>query len=234
MFLINKNSVVDISTNDSYCFHTEQVQAEYVRNNGPAEISIIEYVRDKYVIEDKAVIDIGAHCGFYTFELGKKAQHVHAFECSKKTFCYLCANVALHNLENKTSVYNIALSNVSGTCTFYNRTEDGGSDGIMDLPLTNYRDKYTVEQQTLDYYNLTNIGFIKIDVEGNEEKVIQGAITTIKNNNFPPLLFESWDKPEIYYINMRTRLFRIIKMLGYTITPIFGRTDMFIAEKVII
>jgi hypothetical protein len=37
-----------------------------------------------------------------------------------------------------------------------------------------------VETKRLDDYNLENVGFIKIDVEGHELKVINGAMRTIK------------------------------------------------------
>ena len=41
-----------------------------------------------------------------------------------------------------------------------------------------------VPVKTLDSFNLKNIGFIKIDVEGFEEKVIRGGLLTIISNNY--------------------------------------------------
>ena len=36
---------------------------------------------------------------------------------------------------------------------------------------------------------------MKIDVEGLEKDVLEGAVETLKKNNYPRILFESW-RPE--------------------------------------
>ena len=65
--------------------------------------------------------------------------------------------------------------------------------------------------KTLDSFNLTNINFIKIDVEGHEEFVLRGAVKTLANNNYPKILFESWSERQeqnnIPSIQIRKSLF---------------------------
>ena len=46
-----------------------------------------------------------------------------------------------------------------------------------------------VPLRTLDSYNLSNIGFIKIDVEGHELDVLRGAEVTLRRDQ-PNLLIE--------------------------------------------
>lgn len=47
--------------------------------------------------------------------------------------------------------------------------------------------------RTLDSYNLSNVGFIKIDVEGHEMDVLHGAEATLRRNR-PNLLIEVEDR----------------------------------------
>ena len=49
--------------------------------------------------------------------------------------------------------------------------------------------RHEVETQPLDALDHTNIGFIKIDVEGHEEAVIEGATETLRRER-PALLIE--------------------------------------------
>lgn len=70
----------------------------------------------------------------------------------------------------------------------------------------------------LDELNLSNIGFIKIDVEGMEEKVLRGGVGTIVRNNYPPILFELWN---VGFYNMTQEkhdsLKNFLESLGYEI-----------------
>lgn len=80
---------------------------------------------------------------------------------------------------------------------------------------------------------MTNIGFIKLDVEGHEKEVLEGSVETIKRNNYPKILFESWDehyeKNNYPSIKLRKELFDFIKSLGYNIIKVGA--DMYLAER---
>lgn len=148
----------------------------------------------------------------------------------------MCANIALNNVDYKVTKYNCALSNESGTINFYIRdANDGGGNGISKFEYDNIHNTphITVQKNTLDSYNLTNIGFIKIDVEGHEKEVLEGSVETIKRNNYPKILFESWDehheKNNYPAIKLQKELFNFITSLGYKIIKI-GQ-DMYLAEK---
>lgn len=202
-------------------------------NTGLYERGYIQWVCDNFVKPDKAVIDIGAHIGMYTVEMGKIAERVHSFECSPKSFNYLCSNILIRNLSYKVTTYNTALSNYKGTTKYYIRDPlDGGGNGISNFEKDKNIPTIDVPVIQLDTYEFKNINFIKIDVEGHEEFVLRGALKTLENNNYPPILFESW--PERYTDvpakKIRDSLFNFIKYIGYDIIQVQGGTDdMFLA-----
>ena len=80
------------------------------------------------------------------------------------------------------------------------------------------------------YDDINNVGFIKIDVEGMEEKVLRGSIQIIKNNNYPPILFELWP---VGYHNMTEEkhqsLVNFFTELGYNIIWKYGQFDTHLA-----
>ena len=212
---------------DGTLFVPEARVAKDYFNSGIYERGYISWACENFVREGKEVIDIGAHIGMYTVEMGKVAKRVHSFECSPKSYNYLCSNILLRDLSYKVTTYNTALSNIRDP-------HDGGGNGISGFDKDIHTPTIDVPMVELDSFNLTNINFIKIDVEGHEEFVLRGAVKTIEANGYPPILFESW--PERYTDvpakEIKDSLFTFIKSLGYTITQVTGGTDdMFLATK---
>jgi hypothetical protein len=86
----------------------------------------------------------------------------------------------------------------------------------------------------LDSFGLKDIGFIKIDVEGFEKEVLLGALETLKENNYPKILFESWgdwkEREGVPARAIREDLFRFLESLNYKIIQISGATDMYLAS----
>lgn len=222
----------------TFFFGESRVAKDYA-TTGLYERTIIDWASAVFPKEDKACIDVGAHMGMYTVELAKKAKHVYGFECSPRSFNYYCANLALRDLNYKVTKYNVALGNpeeaAAKTIKYLIRDPlDGGGNGCskfdsdaanipsIDVPIT-----------TLDSYGLTNINFIKIDVEGHEKNVIQGAVKTIEENDYPKILFESWPERCTQYPakELREKLFEFIRSLEYKIVPVNGWDDMFLAER---
>ena len=213
-----------------------RVAKDYFRT-GLYERSYIKWAVENFADPTKNIIDIGAHIGMYTIAFGKKVNHIYSFECSPKSFNYFCANLLLHDLSYNVTKFNCALSDKEGNAKYFIRDPlDGGGNGISGFLQDERKNTPTIDcpTRTLDSFGLTNVNFIKIDVEGHEEFVLRGAVETLKNNGYPKILFESW--PERYEQvpakELRTSLFSFIESLGYSIVQIHGGTDdMFLAEK---
>ena len=161
------------------------------------ELTLIKKFTDK----SKEAIDIGVYRGVYSYELAKYFKFVHAFEPNPLIFPYLSKNLTkvIKNLK----LYDIALSDKSGEVNLRipNRTKSLFKKNVEELyklgcatihneNVFNKYHQFNVKKNKLD--NLIknkNIGFIKIDVEGHELEVINGARKLIKENK-PILLIE--------------------------------------------
>ena len=119
-------------------------------------------------------IDIGGHCGFWSFYLGINFKKVYAFEpvnifqeCFKKNIPHKNVElipIALGN-DNKFISMNIEMKN-SGATHISNEIDENNK----------------MELKKLDDYEFINIDFIKIDVEGFENQVVLGAKETLIRN----------------------------------------------------
>jgi len=218
---------------DRTLFFPEATIANDFANRGVYERNVMDWARDALLPEGSVFVDIGAHVGTYTLTMAPKASACVAFECTPKTYNYLCANLALHRLDTKADAHRVALGNTNGTTQLFIRNEDGGGNGC--LPFA--RDTATpieVPLRTLDSYGLKNVGLLKLDVEGLEKAVLEGAQETLRTNGYPKFLFESWgdDNPNVPARALRKELFDYIESTGYRVVPIRGARDLFLAEYV--
>jgi FkbM family methyltransferase len=200
------------------------------------EVSLIYRVIEEYSDPNKDFIDIGSHIGTYSWLLSPHFNYVHAFEPNKEIYNYLCGNIALRNQSHKINTYNLGISDKEDNLTFYMRSHDGGGSGFEDIDSNEpTQDIGKLPVKTLDSFNFNNIGFIKIDVEGHEKKVLLGAKETLEKNNYPPILFESWapgEHPEHnpqYVANLRKELFETLEGYGYIIKEWWP--EIFLAVK---
>lgn len=205
---------------------SNEISDEYVlaQDNTPYchEAScIMKILQNEYNYFDfsKRLIDIGAWAGIYSFKL--PFESVYAFEPSKLIYQFLNINLMLHDEQRffRSKTYNVALSDKIEEIEFdgFNNSYTFSNHELMD--------EINIEKimtHTLDEYNCENVGLIKVDVEGMDEKVLRGGLGTIIRNNYPPILFELWplvmenDGYNIYK-EKQNSMISFLKNLGYDI-----------------
>tara|TARA_R100000734_G_scaffold1076_1_gene1138 strand:- start:1625 stop:2317 length:693 start_codon:yes stop_codon:yes gene_type:complete len=139
--------------------------------------------------DNMIAIDIGAYIGTHTLPMSKFCEKVYAFEANTIIASYLLTNKIKNNIDNVT-VFAAALSNKNDTSTFYKR-DDGTSR------ISNSREikgtKETLYTHTLSEFilpqDVERIKLIKIDVEGHEFEVLEGAKEIIEKSR-PCILIE--------------------------------------------
>jgi FkbM family methyltransferase len=143
------------------------------------------------VSDDSVVLDIGANFGYYSLCLGSQIQgagHVFAFEPCEATFSRLRTNIALNHLQGKIEALPYGLSDKPGKAFL---DETAGNSGAATL--SDRANGVSVTLDTLDNFcvkqGLRRVDLVKIDVEGSEFQVIQGARKTLAQYR-PVLMIE--------------------------------------------
>ncbi|WP_417458030.1 FkbM family methyltransferase [Kordiimonas sp.] len=155
----------------------------------PGEIAIL----NQTIKRGDLVLDVGANVGFHALFFSKKVgKHgqVIAFEPLKTNYDILNINAQINNLDNLT-LYNALVSD-SSEIVFSPAFISNESN----LGATSFQTASPVEatispllQLTIDDLKLERCSLIKIDVEGMERKVLEGAFDTLDRQR-PVIFFE--------------------------------------------
>lgn len=163
--------------------------------------------------DDAVIFDIGANVGWYSLMLTKcfKGVKVYSFEPAPENFVRLQRNFQLNGLDNK-GLINKGLYNTQGEIDFHFNPERTGASSIRDILGKNLA-TIKVDMDTMDNWvktnNISNLHFIKCDVEGAELFVYQGGIEAIKK--YKPIVFSEmlrkWASKYNYHPNDIIKLF---------------------------
>lgn len=119
-------------------------------------------------------------------------------------------------------VFNVGLSDISGTAELKIPLDDTGRKHIASASVCkDFEGTFAIEEITLkrlDEFDLPGLSFLKIDVEGLEDKVIRGAIETIRKHR-PVMLIEIEERHRSTPVSV---VFDMIYGMGY---QAFQRSD---------
>jgi len=145
------------------------------------------------------VLDVGANWGLHTLYLArlvKSTGKVIAFEPHPTVFNELVANVALNQFQ-QVEAFNFALAKTSGEVKFglgsTSKTSHIVNPLFPNVGTTICTKTYALDEW-LKEHQITALRLMKIDVEGAESEVLQGAERTIRQ--FRPRLVVELHTPE--------------------------------------
>jgi FkbM family methyltransferase len=224
-----------------YCIKNDTAITKIAREQNIIWENWTEDIIKELYIENTNMIDIGAHIGTTSLIMSKyisENSFIYAFEPVYNNITNL--NICKNNLQDKIKLYPIGLSNkkeqLEGGLIDFSISANYGYTRIDTLNIANQKSEYIIHVDTLDNMNLENVSFIKIDVEGSESKVLEGAKETI--NKYKPTIFiELWctsenskkliEKGKFDYNNPLDS-FVILYNLGYVCFPISVNSDDFL------
>jgi FkbM family methyltransferase len=141
----------------------------------------------EFVPADRGAVDAGVWWGPWSWRLAHRVPRVEAFEPNAELVRRLTPvmpkNVTLHN---------VALSDRTGISDLWVPTRGMGTEGRSSLEVAVKQEDCTSRQvatSRLDDFHLEDIGFVKIDVEGHELAVLEGAARLLDDQR-PTVLVE--------------------------------------------
>jgi FkbM family methyltransferase len=174
-----------------------------------AELALVSRLCDRR----RTAVDVGGSTGIYSLYMLAYARNVISFEPRPQVAERLQEKLAF--AANRLRVIQAALSNQVGETTMRVPVNEGGRGTIEpENTLVDAEDviSFTVQLQALDAYDLGNIGFIKIDVEGHEADVVSGALHSIATSK-PRMLIEIEERHRVQALG---RVVNALSPLGYT------------------
>jgi FkbM family methyltransferase len=152
--------------------------------------------------------DVGAHAGSYTLYAARRNIFVYAFEPAASTYSTLVRNIQLNGFSDLVSSFNVALNDKTLVDMLHMEDILPGRCGHT---FAEFAQELKEQENTQFAYRQTSLGYslddfvekfdikepnhIKIDVDGNEDKILSGALNTISKPTVKSIaveLYQAW------------------------------------------
>jgi hypothetical protein len=163
------------------------IQRKILKTQTFYEIDALEKFRN-LIPPQAIIIDAGVNIGNHSvfFSTICDAKKIYAFEPMLQNFEVLKKNVKLNN-GNCIECINAALGSVNGRANILtHRSINLGATRVSFEAKGNY------EVKTIDELDLKQLNILKIDVEGSQSNVLEGAKKTLQRCS--PLIWIEWDE----------------------------------------
>jgi FkbM family methyltransferase len=181
------------SVNDLFVGRSFDLYGEYAES----ELDVLR----RFLGAGDTAVDAGANIGAHTVAMAQMvgpAGAVHAAEPLKRNFLILCANLCLNGLDN-VAVHQAAFAAAPGSMGVaqvdWSRPGNFGGvslKGLSDAKIARAAREEKVACVTVDSLGLAQCRLVKIDVEGMELDVLQGAAATVRRHR--PVLYLENDR----------------------------------------
>jgi FkbM family methyltransferase len=175
-----------------------------------------------YLTKGGVVLDVGANIGNFSLSASKvvgEGGKVVAFEAHPETALYARRNFKLNNAY--ISLHSYALGNEEKIIHFssgvYNNVNHVVQNGGVEVPVKRLDDVQEVQE-------LRHIDLLKIDVEGYELPVMEGAVVTLKKTS--AVYFEVFESQTKRYAYSAKDLFTFFEHHGFTVVDPVTRVPL--------
>ena len=204
--------------------------AMFIQNHGVIEDHILQHgnwsgdlltLTNHFITPGSVIVEIGANIGFESLYYAKKHPDcvVHSYEPGSYAFHSLSVSKAYNRFGNL-KLFKLGVGDQNQTLAIASPTAASSNKGLgslkQNIDLDYSYHKESIEVVTLDsHFNGEGpIALLKIDTQGFEWNVIQGAAKTIEKHR-PVILFEHEDQYHENAIETRKRIGEFFDRAGY-------------------
>ena len=222
-------AVIDTKHGKVKIYHPGDHICRHLLQFGSYEWYVVQII-DKILSQSQpgVVLDIGANMGIMTLPLAAKYTNFefHMFEVQPEMCSAIEENTALNSLTN-TILHKQGLGDQEETIEI-KMPDYLKSTNIGAFSLNSFVHQHsniaqgTGELAFVHVVPLDSLTFnqpiqcVKLDVEGYEMHVLQGAEKTLKQNNYPPIVYELWGY-NAWWRDRAEQIKNYLKNLGYNL-----------------
>ena len=194
----NDDKIISRLNDSLQIFHFKDSVLSQLIYNGFEESELL-FLR-RFLSDSDVFVDIGSNIGLFSLhaaEIVGESGSVYAIEPTQETFSRLVQNVRLNNFEDRITCDNIGLSDENGMLSLNISLNGYDAWNTFATPINdNLHETLDVPVKTLDTYIIERailrqkISLIKIDVEGWELHVLNGARDLLTDDDAPVLIVE--------------------------------------------
>jgi len=160
---------------------------------------VVQYIHQRIGnVNDIVIFDVGANVGSYSLMLNEvfgTSANILSFEPSKKTSQKFVTNA---NGRSNIILYNLGFSNMNAGDILYSNADESGIASVHKRRLDHFNIEMNrsepIALRTLDSFcsekGINHIHFLKLDVEGHELKVLEGAKNLLASKSIDFIQFE--------------------------------------------
>jgi len=194
----------------------------------------------KYLRKGDVFIDVGANIGLFSLIASSvigETGRVISFEPTSKTFNRFLENIQINHFSN-IEAHQVAISNTIGEAKLNIASDGFDAWNSLGIPSAGkVIENETVKTYTLDSFfktkkEIEKISLIKIDVEGWEIPVIEGAVKLCSKLDAPNLIVEFTDSNAINCGYSCTDLYNLLVEYGYKLYTYDDASNNLVNEEI--
>lgn len=168
-------NILPVHSKDGHIYWVEEGDTLYIERLKHGQYQKTNWLFAQTLIDTwTRAIDVGTNNACNAIYYAKLFDTVECFEPTPLAQQLWTNTVRDNNVAN-VNLYKNAVGEMKKTADMLEYPRNGGHNHIRATARDTIKNIYTVQVETLDSYNFQDVGFIKIDVEGYEKFVLEGA-----------------------------------------------------------